>query len=61
MNEKDNEGTKLALRLVLCQSFLMAKPLRIQHCHCCGLDLIPGLELLHATGVAKKKKEKKKD
>ena len=34
--------------------------LRIGHCHCygssysCGEDSMPGLELLHAAGVAKK-------
>ena len=44
----------------------MANGLRICCLHCsgsghrCGMDLIPGLGLLHAAGAAKKKKKERK-
>ena len=31
----------------------MAWQFKIQHCHCCGMGLIPGPDL-HAKGMAKK-------
>ena len=35
--------------------------LRIQQCHSCGSDSIPGLELPHASGAAKKGGKKKRE